>query len=347
MIENCETLEQIANLARVSRSTASRVINSSPYVSLRARKQVLKVIHRTDYQPHQAVRTLVARRTNTIGLIIPQPVPRLFTDPFFPQLAQGISEVCHRRGYYLMLTLMATHADRDSLYRRMLHSGQLDGILVASAVLDDPIIPCLQASHHPCVLVGRNPTYPDIPWVDVDNVTGARRMTEYLISLGHRRIATITGSLNTVPGQDRLEGYRQALAQAEIAIDDTLITEGDFTEESGFYTMKRLMRLEPTAVFAASDLMAIGAIKALKQAGRSVPDDVSVAGYDDIPAAVRMEPQLTTVQQVVFDLGRMAAEKLIMLLDDPDASAYPLLPTTHLVVRGSTRTADRWPKPES
>src|SRR3989304_3603126 len=206
------TLEQVAKLAGVSRSTASRVINNSPYVSLHAREQVLKVIHRTDYQPHQGARTLVTRRTNTIGLIIPQPVPRLFTDPFFPQLTQGISEVCNRRGYYLMLTLMANNADRDSLYRRMLRSGQLDGILVASAVLDDPILPCLQASHRPCVLVGRNPAYPDIPWVDVDNVAGARSMTEDLISLGDERIATITGPLNTVPGQDRLEGYRQALA---------------------------------------------------------------------------------------------------------------------------------------
>lgn len=332
------TLEQVAKLAQVSRSTVSRVINEHPNVRPEVRERVWQIIQTHDYQPHQIARMLVTGRTNTIGVIIPEAVTRLFNDPFFPQLTRGIAEVCSRYRYSLVLSMMTTHAERDVHYRRILRNGQLDGVIVASASLDDPIIPRLQESRCPCVLVGRHPAYPNLPWVDVDNITGARSMTEHLISLGHRRIAAIVGPLNTIVGQERREGYLQALAQAGIAGNEALMTEGDFTEESGFYAMKRLARMEPTAVFAASDMMAIGAIKALTQMGRRVPDDVSVAGFDDVPAAMLIEPQLTTVQQVVVDLGRMAAEKLMAKLEYRDGSTQPQLLSTHLVVRNSTRS---------
>jgi LacI family transcriptional regulator len=332
------TLEQVAKLAEVSRSTVSRVINEHPNVRPEVRERVWQVIHTHDYQPHQIARMLVTGRTNTIGIIVPEAVTRLFNDPFFPQLTRGIAEVCSRYHYSLVLSMMTTHADRDMHYRRILRNGQLDGVIVASAALDDPLLPRLQQSRCPCVLVGRHPAYPSLPWVDVDNVNGARSMTEHLISLGHRRIAAITGPLNTIVGQERREGYLQALAQANIAASDALLTEGDFTEESGFYAMKRLARQEPTAVFAASDLMAIGAIRALAQMGRHVPEDVSVAGFDDAPAATLIEPQLTTVQQVVVDLGRMAGEKLLARLELRDVAAQPQRLSTHLVVRSSTRS---------
>jgi LacI family transcriptional regulator len=331
------TLEQVAKLAGVSRSTVSRVINEHPSVRPQVRERVWQVIRNKNYQPHQAARTLVTRRTNAIGLIIPEAVGRLFTDPFFPQLTQGIAEVCNQRGYYLTLTLMSASTDHDALYRRILHSGQLDGVIVASAPLNDPIVPRLQESHRPFILVGHHPNYPKATWVDVDNVTGAKSITEHLISLGHRRIASITGPLGTIAGQDRLEGYRQALAQAKMPCDEALVAEGDFTEESGFFAMERLLRAEPTAVFAASDVMAIGAMKTLAQIGRCVPDDISVAGYDDDPIATLVNPPLTTVQQPMVDLGKMAAEMLIHVLEHPDAPVQPQLLSTRLVVRGSTR----------
>jgi LacI family transcriptional regulator len=333
------TLEQVAQLAGVSRSTVSRVINEHPSVRPEVRERVWKVIRAKNYQPHQAARTLVTRRTNAIGLIIPEAVTRLFTDPFFPQLTQGIAEVCNQRGYHLMLTLMTASTDRDALYRRILYSGQLDGVIVASAQLNDPIVPRLQESRHPCVLVGHHPDYPKLPSVDVENVIGARNMTDYLIGLGHRRVATITGPLSSIAGRDRLEGYRQALAQASLLYDETLVAHGDFTEGSGFYGMQALLRAEPTAVFAASDVMAAGAIRALAQAGRRVPEEISVAGYDDAPIATLVNPQLTTVRQSVIDLGRIAAEKLIALLENHGVAIQPQYLPTHLIVRQSTRPA--------
>jgi len=330
------TLEQVAKLAGVSRSTVSRVINEHSSVRPQVRERVWKIIHDKNYQPHQAARTLVTRRTNVIGLIIPEVVNRLFTDPFFPQLTQGIAEVCNQEGYYLMLTLMTANTDRDTLYHRILHSSQLDGVIVASAPLNDPIVPRLQESCQPFVLVGHHPNHPEVAWVDVDNVTGAKSVTEHLLSLGHRRIASITGPLGNIAGQDRLEGYRQALAQAKIPYDEALVAEGDCTEESGFFAMGRLLWEEPTAVFAASDVMAVGAMKALAQTGRHVPGDTSVAGYDDDPIATLVNPPLTTVQQSVVDLGKGAAEMLIRILEHPDAPVRPQLLSTHLVVRGST-----------
>jgi LacI family transcriptional regulator len=332
-----QTLEQIAKLAGVSRSTVSRVINNHPSVRDEVRERVWRIIREQNYQPHQAARTLVTRRTNAIGLIIPETVARLFTDPFFPQFVQGVAEVCNQRGYYLMLSLMSAGTDRDALYRRILHSGHLDGVIISSATLDDPIMPRLEESQYPCVLVGHHPDYPDIPWVDVDNVAGARSMTEYLLDLGHRRIATITGPMRAIAGRDRYEGYHQALAQAEIALDDALVAEGDFTEESGARAMGRLRRAKPTAVFAASDAMAVGAMQALAQAGLRVPEDVSVAGYDDAPIATLMDPPLTTVRQSAVELGKVAAETLINLLEKPDVPVPSQKLSTSLVVRDSTR----------
>jgi len=331
------TLEQVAKLAGVSRSTVSRVINEHPSVQPEVRERVWKVIRAKDYQPHQAARTLVTRRTNAIGLIIPEAVTRLFTDPFFPQLTQGIAEVCNQRGYYLMLALMTATTDRDALYRRILHSGQLDGVIVAAAPFDDPVLPRLQESHRFCVLVGHHPDYPKLPFVDVDNVTGAKSMMEHLIQLGHKRIATIAGPQSNVAGRDRLKGYRLALTQAGLAEDEALVAEGDYTEESGYCAAQRLLPAEPTAIFAASDMMAVGAIKALTQAGRRVPEDISVGGYDDAPVATLVNPPLTTVQQLVVDLGRSAAEKLIGLVENHSTNTQTQLLSTRLVVRQSTR----------
>jgi LacI family transcriptional regulator len=332
------TLEQVAKLAGVSRSTVSRVVNESPNVRPEVRERVWKVIRAHNYQPHQAARTLVTRRTNAIGLIIPaEAVTRLFTDPFFPQLTQGIAEVCNQRGYYLMLTVMTANTDRDTLYRRILHSGQLDGVIVTSAPLNDPIVPRLQESHQPCVLVGHHPDYSKIPSVDADNIAGSKSMTEYLISLGHRRIGTITGPLGMIAGRDRLEGYRQALAQAGIAYDEALTAKADFSEAGGARAMEELLPAAPTAVFCASDAMAVGALRTLAQAGRRVPEDVSVAGYDDVPVATMVNPQLTTVQQSVVDLGRVAAEMLIRMLELPGTTVRSQLLSTHLVVRQSTK----------
>ena len=331
------TLEEVGRLAGVSRSTVSRVVNGHPNVREDVRKRVWQVINQTGYQPHAAARSLVTRRTHVIGAIIPEAVMTLFVDPFFPLLLCGITETCNDRGYYLMLSLFNGPATEEELYRRQVHGGHLDGVIVASARMDDRLIPTLLDDAVPFILVGRH-SDSRARCVDVDNVGASRMAVEHLIRLGHTRIATITGPLSISSGEDRLVGYRQALEAHRIPVEESWIVEGDFTESSGVMGMQRLLSASPTAVFAASDVMAIGALKALREADVQVPEEVALVGFDDIPVAAALEPALTTVRQPIERLGSMAADLLLNLLENPPETPAPadriILPAK-LIVRDS------------
>ena len=331
------TLEEVGKLAGVSRSTVSRVINDHPSVREQVRERVWQVINDTGYQPHAAARSLVTRRTRIIGAIIPHAVMTLFVDPFFPLLLCGITETCNDHGYYLMLSLFNGPATEEELYRRLVHSGHLDGVIVASTRMDDPLVPALLDDDVPFILVGRH-SDSRAGYVDFDNVSASRMAVEHLIRLGHRRIATITGPLSMASGEDRLAGYCQALEAHRIPVQETLIVEGDFTEGSGVMGMQRLLSASPTAVFAASDTMATGALKVLREADLRVPEDVALVGFDDIPVAAALEPALTTVRQPIELLGSMAADLLLNLLENPPATQAPahriILPAK-LIVRDS------------
>ena len=330
------TLEEIAELTGVSRSTVSRVVNDQPNVRDQVRERVWQVIHETGYQPHAAARSLVTRRTHIIGTIIPEAVTKLFTDPFFPLLLFGVTETCNAHKYHLMLSLFNGPADQEELYRRIVGGGNLDGVLVASAHLDDPLFPKLLQDGVPFVLVGRHPDE-RVNYIDVDNVGGARMAVEHLIRLGHTRIATITGPASMAHGEDRLVGYRQALEAHHLPVDEKLIVEGDYTEPSGSMGAQRLLPASPTAIFAASDMMAIGALKALREAGLRVPDDIALIGFDDLRIAAAIEPALTTVHQPIERLGSMAVDLLLDLIANSPNGQSPvrmILPT-QLVVRAS------------
>jgi LacI family transcriptional regulator len=331
------TLEEVGRLAGVSRSTVSRVVNSHPNVRDDVRERVWQVIRETGYQPHAAARSLVTRRTQIIGAIIPEAVTRLFVDPFFPLLLRGITETCNGHGYHLMLSLFNGPAREEEIYRRLVHSGHLDGVIVASARMDDPLIPKLLDDEMPLVLVGRH-CDDRAGYVDVDNVGASRMAVEHLIRLGHKRIATITGPHSMASGEDRLAGYCQALEAHRMPVQDVLVVEGDFTEGSGAVAMQRLLPASPTAVFAASDSMAIGALKTLREADLRVPEDVALVGFDDIPVAAALEPALTTVRQPIERLGSMAADLLLNLLENPpdtQAPANRIILPAKLIVRDS------------
>jgi LacI family transcriptional regulator len=335
------TLEEVAQLAGVSRSTVSRVINDHPNVRPETRERVWQAIRESDYQPHAAARSLVTNRTQIIGMVIPEAVTTLFTDPFFSLLLRGATDACNSHQYQLMLSLFTANADRQEIYRRILCSGYLDGAIVASASLDDPLIPDLLRDRIPFVSVGRYPNKP-VHYVDADNVGGARMAVEHLIRLGHRRIATITGRLDMIHGQDRLSGYRQALEARGIPMEEELIVEGDYTEASGRVGMQQLLSASPSAVFVASDMMAIGALKALRQAERQVPQDIALVSFDDIPVASAIEPALTTVRQPIERMGSMAVDVLLSVLEDSsgeEAPAQRIVLPTELVIRASCGSA--------
>lgn len=335
------TLEEVARLAGVSRSTVSRVVNNHPNVHAETRERVWQAIQQSGYRPHAVARSLVTNRTHIIGMVIPEAVTTLFTDPFFPLLLRGATETCNARRYQLMLSLFSDPAKQEEMYQRVLHNSYLDGVVVASTSLQDPLVSMLLRDRVPFVSVGRH-TDNRVHYIDVDNIGGARMAVEHLIRLGHQRIATITGRMDTTTGQDRLTGYRQALQAHHIPLEEELIVEGDFTEGSGATGIQQLLPAHPTAVFTASDMTAIGALKALRQAGLHVPQDVALVSFDDIPIASAIEPALTTVRQPIERLGSMAVDLLLGILESPSKEETPaqriILPT-ELVVRASCGSA--------
>jgi LacI family transcriptional regulator len=337
------TLEEVAALAGVSRSTVSRVINHHPSVRPQTRERVWEAVRQSEYVPNVVARSLVTSRTQIISIVIPEAVTSIFTDPFFALLLGGTTEACNAHQYQLILSLFTASADFQEMYDRLLRNGYADGVIVASAPLDGCLIPHLLRDGVPLVSVGRH-TDDRVHYVDTDNVGGARMAVDHLVRLGHRRIGTITGRLGLVSGQDRLKGYRQGLEAAGIPVDEDLIVEGDFTEEAGRAAMWALLPMKPTAVFAASDTMAVGAMRSLRTAGVKVPQDIALVGFDDTAIALSFEPALTTVRQPIGRLGAMAVDLLVGILQDTigeNSTVHRILLPTELVVRASCGAALR------
>lgn len=328
------TLEKIASLAKVSRSTVSRVINNDPNVSDSTRKRVLQVIEEINYQPNMAARRLAGGRTRVIGLMVPMGVAALFTDPFFPLIIQGVSAACTELDYSVMLWLAEPEYERRTI-RQVLGNHCIDGAIIASNLIDDPLLKAIDEDELPFVLIGRHLASTEVSYVDVDNQKAAFAMVEYLIKLGYQRIATITGPLNMIGGYDRLEGYKAALHRYSLTVDKSLIKESDFTELGGYNAMHQLMNEKPEAVFVASDMMAMGAMRAVAEAGLRIPEDIGIAGFDDMPFAATSHPPLTTIRQPVYHSGELAAQVLIEKIENQEKAHHHIILPTELVIRES------------
>jgi LacI family transcriptional regulator len=327
------TLEDIAQKSGVSRSTVSRVINGDDKVKEETHDRVMSVIQEFNFQPNLAARGLAARRTNILGLVIPSGVSALFTDPYFPQLIRGVTSACNAQQYTVMLWLAEPEFERHTI-NQILHNGLLDGVIVSSMVMDDPIVQSLYESKMTFILVGRHPTL-DVNYIDMDNIQGGVDATMHLFGMKRNRVATITGPLNAVPGYDRLRGYQKAHQLRNKEILPELIVEGDFTENSGYTAMRKLLPLHPDGVFVASDMMALGAIRAIREEGLQIPADISVVGFDDLPIASQITPPMTSIRQPTDRLGSLAVETLIEIIRHPEKQTRHLLLGTELVVRSS------------
>jgi LacI family transcriptional regulator len=329
-------LEDIAKIAGVSRSTVSRVVNDDPHVSDKTRERVLEVISEHNYSPNTAARALVTQRTQVLGLYIPYFVSHLFTDPYFPMLIQAIVGRANERDYDVMLWLRGQEGSRAHLHQRVLENRMTDGLILASTTKDDLLPQALLERNRTFIVNGRPWHNPNrINYVDTDNVRGAQQAVEHLARLGRRRIAAIHGWLDIISGYDRCIGYRQAIKRLDLPQDADLEAAGDFTEAGGFMAMTRLLKQRPDAVFVASDHMALGALRAIREAGLSVPDDIAIVGFDDMPFSVLVSPQLTTIRQPIARLGALAAEGLIDLLSGSAMPPYQVLLTTEIVIRES------------
>jgi DNA-binding LacI/PurR family transcriptional regulator len=330
------TLEQVAALAGVSRATVSRVVNGSPKVSPVVRAQVERAVAKLGYVPNRAARSLVTRRADSVALVVSEPHTRFLSEPFFAGMVRGVSAALAETGVQLLLLIDHDLPDRGRLERYVV-GGQVDGVLLASLHGDDPLPGILERAGVPAVLVGRPAGAGPASYVDADNRGGARQAVDHLARRGRRRIATITGPQDMGVGQDRLDGYRDGLRAAGLAGDD-LVEAGDFTEEGGAAAMGRLLErpgCPVDAVFAASDLMAAGALRRLRAAGRRVPDDVAVVGFEDSAVARYTQPPLTTVRQPIEEMGRQAT-RLLLAKVAGEAAGMHLILDVELVVRAST-----------
>jgi DNA-binding LacI/PurR family transcriptional regulator len=344
------TLEQVAALAGVSRATVSRVVNGSPKVSPVVRAQVERAVAKLGYVPNRAARSLVTRRADSIALVVSEPHARFFSEPFFAGMVRGVSAVLAETGVQLLLLIAHDLPDRPGDHpggppdppgrgrlERYVVGGHVDGVLLASLHGDDPLPGILERAGVPAVLVGRPSGPTAATYVDADNRGGARKAVDHLAARGRRTIATISGPLDMGVGLDRLDGWRDGLAAAGLEEAGDLVETGDFTEEGGAAAMGRLLARpgRPVdAVFAASDLMAAGALRALQAAGRRVPEDVAVVGFEDSVMARYAQPPLTTVRQPIEEMGRQATRLLLARMAGEPTGMHLIL-DVELVLRAS------------
>ncbi len=335
------TLDAVAARAGVGRGTVSRVVNGSPQVSPEARAAVQAAIAELGYVPNRAARALVTQRTDSVALVVSESEERVFGEPFFAGIVRGISSGLLETSMQLWLAMAQSPAERERVEHH-LTSQHVDGALLLSLHDDDPLPGLLEQRGLPTVLGGRparmlqsdaDAAY----FVDVDNAGGARQAVEYLIAQGRRRVATLAGPQDMGAGVARLAGYREAVHDHLGPGRDDLVQYGDFSEASGTAAMRRLLAGTPDidAVFVASDLMAFGALRALRDADRRVPDDVAVIGFDDAPIARQADPPLTTVHQPVEEMGRQMARLLVARIRDEEMPTPYVLLDTHMVPRKS------------
>ncbi|WP_062204200.1 LacI family DNA-binding transcriptional regulator [Streptomyces sp. NBRC 109706] len=331
------TLEQVAARAGVGRGTVSRVINGSPRVSERTRAAVEQAIADLGYVPHRAARALAANRSDAIALVVPEAETRLFAEPYFSGIIRGVSAELADTDIQLLLTLIRTPKER-ARFAQYAASHRVDGVLLVSVHGDDPMPDQLAEMGIPVVMNGRRSSGEMVPHVDCDNVGGAQLAVEHLLGRGRSTVATITGPADMYVARCRLDGYREALRAAGREPEEELTAKGDFSEESGHAAMHQLLRRRPSldAVFCASDLMAIGARRALRELGRSVPGDVALVGFDDSALARHMDPALTSVRQPMEGMGRAMTRALLAEISDAGPDRPRLVLPTELVRRSSS-----------
>ncbi|MFG1841064.1 LacI family DNA-binding transcriptional regulator [Micromonospora sp. NPDC049175] len=327
------TLEAVAARAGVSRATVSRVVNGSTTVAEPIREAVTRAVAELGYVPNLAARSLVTQRTDSIALVMPEAATRVFSDDqVFPGIIRGVSQELEAADKQLVLMLAGSPAGHHRV-ERYTTGRHVDGVLFASLHGADPLPGTLARLGIPVVVSGRPLGDVPVPYVDVDHVGGVTAAIQHLLDIGRRRIATIAGPQDMIAGIERLSGYRSAVADAGLP---ELVAVGDFTRESGSAAMRRLLTEHPDldGVFAASDLMAHAALRTLREAGRRVPEDVAVIGFDDIETAAYTEPPLTTVRQPIVELGRRMTQQLLRLAAGETIEQSVMLPT-ELVRRAS------------
>ena len=332
------TIYDVAREAGVSTATVSKVLSNTPYVSAGTRAKVLAVVKHMNYVPSLAARGLTKSRTYIIGLVIPYVSDYLFSDPHLLEFIRCLEQEANTRDYNLLLATARTSDEAGSAYQRLLSTRYVDGAVLVAVRRGQPASTGLEKKDYPCVALGYHSPYGQQNTVHADDRQGALQAVRHLLDLGHRCIGVISGPPPLTAVEERLMGYQQALAERGIECDDAWIVQGDFTPDSGFQAVTMLWERVPqlTAIFSINDRMAMGALQCLRAKGFSVPGDIAIVGFDDIPSAAHFDPPLTTVRQPSLGMGHIAARKLFQLIDNEIESFKSIVLPAELIVRAST-----------
>jgi LacI family transcriptional regulator len=327
------TIRDVATRAGVSPTTVSHVINATRPVSADLRSRVEAAMAELGFQPNALARSLRRKRTHTLGLIVPDSA-----NPFFAEVGRGIEDTSFASGFSVILCNSDGNPTRELLYMDLLIQKQVDGVLLVPTGKQAELAATLRTRNIPVVVIDRDVPDAPIDRAHIDNIAGADLATRHLLDLGHRRIGYIGGPPHLSPVPDRSAGYRQALHEVGIPIDEQLVVDGNFRDVGGYTGAQALLALAnpPTAIFAGNDLMAIGALAAAREAGIDVPHNLSIMGFDDIHLAGYINPPLTTIAQPKYELGVIAAQLLFERLAQPDLPPQRRLLQAQLVVRQST-----------
>ena len=326
------TIDELALLSGVSRATVSRVLNGGS-VSEGTRRRVQAVLETTNYRPNLAARSLASGRSGVVGVVMHVDPHQLFQDPYFGQLMLGMSGALADEWAGMMLWL--GNRSKEETLETILAMSLLDGVIVTAHNLDDPLVDGLLASRLPTVLVGHRKADRSASYVDVDNVHAADVVTTHLVSIGRRRIGHVSGMRRTVHAEDRIQGYERAMARAGLPTAG-LVVDGNFDAASGCEGASELLDRGVDAIFCANDATAQGALEAIRARGLRVPDDVALAGFDDLEFSAHLDPPLTTVRQGVREQGEEAVNSLVQLIRERDGAPRRVLLPTELVIRQST-----------
>lgn len=326
------TIKDVAALAGISYTTVSHVVNKTRPVSEEVRVKVEAAIKSLDYVPSAVARSLKAKTTATIGLLVPNSL-----NPYFAELARGIEDYCERNGYCVILCNSDDNPDKQRSYLRVLLEKRIDGLIVASAGGDAGLAEGLAGVRTPMVIVDRGLKGVNTDLVRIDHEYGAYLATRHLLELGHRDIATIGGPAGTSVAQMRLAGYRRALQEAGVEVPRERVLESDFTSTGGYTAAATLLEKNPpTAIFAGNDMIGFGVLRAAAERNIRVPAELSVIGFDDIQMSRYVYPALTTVGQSILQLGEMAAGVLLRRIAKPDTAIDQRIVTPSIVLREST-----------
>jgi len=328
------TIRDVAKLAEVHPSTVSRVINGDSRISEKTKNKVLLIIKKLGYTPNAIARGLKTKRTFTLGMLIPD-----ITNPFFAEIARGVEDAANKNSFNIILCNTDDKLKKERTYLEILREKRVDGLILGTAHIRDKSILELEKKKFPYILISRNVDRLNKNCIIIDDLAGGMMATEYLIKLGHHRIAHISGPLKTRSGLNRLKGYQLALKKYKIEYNDELIGEGDFRIRGGYQVMKRFLKLTkpPTAIFAANDLLALGAMQAIQKKNFYIPEDFSIIGFNDIELASFVYPSLTTIRQPILEMGNLAVKMLLNIIIDGEFNQGKILLKPKLIIRESCK----------